>query len=215
MKHQPIFNPHARIGQIAKKTKTEEKDELISATKTQVLEKYGAAKQKAKRAAGTGQVMADADDDKGFVLEERKDKMNVGILLLSEGFMQAYIDFFYLTNETTPSCIEPSEKLNEEKNLNKHMKLTLEQTPDNLMEICEILKNGELYWREQAARDCFKTYEMMAVKYVKFNDYETASYFHQRCLDISIEFKYIEGEAKAHRGLGICEEKVFNKFPAM
>ena len=54
MKHQPIFNPHARIGQIVKKTKTEEKDELIAATKTQVLEKYGAARQKTKKAAGTG-----------------------------------------------------------------------------------------------------------------------------------------------------------------
>jgi len=51
--------------------------------------------------------------------------------------------------------------------------------------------------------------------YERYNDYETASYFHQRCLDISVEFKYIEGEARAHRGLGICEEKVFNKFPAM
>ena len=51
--------------------------------------------------------------------------------------------------------------------------------------------------------------------YEGFNDYETASYFHQRCLDISIEFKYIKGEARAHCGLGICEEKVFNKFPAM
>lgn len=51
--------------------------------------------------------------------------------------------------------------------------------------------------------------------YVGYNDYETASYFHKRCLDISIEFKFIEGEAQAHRGLGICEEKVFNKFPAM
>ena len=56
---------------------------------------------------------------------------------------------------------------------------------------------------------------MMALKYVNFKDYETASYFYQRCLDVSTEFKYIEGEAKAHRGLGICEEKVFNKFPAM
>jgi len=35
----------------------------------------------------------------------------------------------------------------------------------------------------------------MAQMYEKFNNYETASYFHQRCLDISIEFKYIEGEA--------------------
>lgn len=51
--------------------------------------------------------------------------------------------------------------------------------------------------------------------YENYNDYETASYFHQRCLDISIEFKYTEGEAQSHRGLGICEEKVFNKFPAM
>jgi hypothetical protein len=25
------------------------------------------------------------------------------------------------------------------------------------------------------------------------NDFETASYFHKRCLDVSIEFKYIEG----------------------
>jgi len=62
------------------------------------------------------------DEDRGFQLEERKDKMNVGIRLLSEGFMQAYIDFFYLTNDTTPSCIEPSDRLMEEKNLNKNMK---------------------------------------------------------------------------------------------
>ena len=40
MKLEPIFNPHARIGQIAKKTKIEEKDELIASTKQNVLEKY-------------------------------------------------------------------------------------------------------------------------------------------------------------------------------
>ena len=45
--------------------------------------------------------------------------MSVGIKLLSEGFMQAYIDFFYLTNDTTPSSIEPSDKLLEEQKLNK------------------------------------------------------------------------------------------------
>lgn len=54
----------------------------------------------------------------------------------------------------------------------------------------------------------------MANMYQGYNDYETASYFFQRCLDISIELNYVEGEAQAHRGLGICEEKVFNKFAA-
>lgn len=84
-----------------------------------------------------------------------------------------------------------------------------------LTRVSETLQDGELYWRDRAAQDCFRTYASMAEMYEGYNDYETASYFHQRCLDISIEFKYIEGEAKAHRGLGICEEKVFNKFEAM
>lgn len=76
MKHQPIVNPHARIGQIAKKTKTEEKDELIAATKTQVLEKYGATRQKAKKPAMyTGGAMNQPEEDnRGFQLEEKKDK---------------------------------------------------------------------------------------------------------------------------------------------
>jgi hypothetical protein len=33
MKLEPIFNPHARINQLTKKSKAEEKEELIEATK--------------------------------------------------------------------------------------------------------------------------------------------------------------------------------------
>ena len=43
-----------------------------------------------------------------------------------KGFMQAYIDFFYLTNGTTPSSIEPSDKLIEEQKLNKQVKTVLD-----------------------------------------------------------------------------------------
>lgn len=74
--------------------------------------------------------------------------MNVGVELLSNGFMQAYIDFFYLTNETTPSKIEPSDKLIEEQKLNKQVKQRLEQTPEQLVFVSETLKEGELYWRD-------------------------------------------------------------------
>ena len=124
-----------------------------------MLEKYGASRQKSKKAAYTGINNLQQEEDRGFKLEERKDKMNVGISLLSEGYMQAYIDFFYLTNGTTPSSIEPSYKLIEEQKLNKQMKTTLDQTPDNLMFISETLKSGEQFWRDGNARDCFKTYE--------------------------------------------------------
>jgi hypothetical protein len=41
MKLAPINNPHAKIGQVLKKSKREEKEEFIIKTKTQVLDKYG------------------------------------------------------------------------------------------------------------------------------------------------------------------------------
>ena len=141
--------------------------------------------------------------------------MSVGIRLLSEGFMQAYIDFFYLTTGTTPSSIQPSEKHLEDQKLNKQVKIEPDQTPDYLTQISDNLQKGELHWRNNEVRECFFVYEKMAQMFERNNNYETASYFHQRCLDISIEFKYIEGEAQAHRGLGICEEQVCNKFEAM
>lgn len=53
MKLEPIFNPHARIGQIKNKTKAEEKDELIASTKAQVLDKYMTTKKSTKRAGET------------------------------------------------------------------------------------------------------------------------------------------------------------------
>lgn len=55
----------------------------------------------------------------------------------------------------------------------------------------------------------------VAQQFEELNDYETASYFHKRCLDVSVEAKFIEGEARAYKGLGICEEKVLNIFEAM
>ena len=47
-----------------------------------------------------------------------------------------------------------------------------------------------------------------------YNDYETASYFYKRCLDVSIDNKKDKGQAEAYKGLGICEERVLNTFKA-
>ena len=42
MKLEPIVNPHAKVGQgVQKKTKAEEKDELIEKTKKSTIDKYG------------------------------------------------------------------------------------------------------------------------------------------------------------------------------
>ena len=54
MKLEPIFNPHSRIGHIVKKTKAEEKDELINKTKDKVQEKYAVKKKAGAQATKTG-----------------------------------------------------------------------------------------------------------------------------------------------------------------
>ena len=83
------------------------------------------------------------------------------------------------------------------------------------MELSDTLVSAENYWREGNYKQCFLAYLNVAKNFEILNDYETASYFHKKCLDMSIDFKYAEGEAKAYMGLGICEEKVLNIFQAM
>lgn len=69
--------------------------------------------------------------------------------------------------------------------------------------------------REGQIKNCLKQYTDVAHEFEKLNDYETASYFYNKCLEVSVESKYIDGEANAYMGLGICEEKVLNIFQAM
>ena len=49
------------------------------------------------------------ENDENF--NKLKDKVTAksqSIKLLEEGYLLAYVDFFYITNNTTPSEIEPS-----------------------------------------------------------------------------------------------------------
>ena len=102
----------------------------------------------------------------------------LGIKLLTQGFVKAFIDFFYLTQETTPSVIEPSPELQKEYQMKKRSKGRLEQTPEMLTELSNSLIDGEQYWRDGDAKKCFQTYLAVGLLYEKLEDYETASYFH-------------------------------------
>ena len=84
-----------------------------------------------------------------------------------------------------------------------------------LTQLRQDLLSAEMDWREGEFRNCFRTYQSVAQRYEQQQDYCTASYFHKRCLDVSLDFKYFEGEALAYKGLGFCEENVLNKFEAM
>jgi hypothetical protein len=58
---------------------------------------------------GSGTNFQEKDDN--FKLEEKVTARSQSIKLMQEGYLQAYVDFFYITTESTPSEIEPSAKL--------------------------------------------------------------------------------------------------------
>jgi hypothetical protein len=126
MKLAPINNPHSKVGHVQKKTKKEEKDEFLDKTKTQVIEKYGKKSlnnrfnQHKQNMSGSGSNFQEKEDN--FKLEDKVTANSQSIKLMQEGYLQAYVDFFYITTETTPSEIEPSQKLQEEYKLNKRKK---------------------------------------------------------------------------------------------
>ena len=83
--------------------------------------------------------------------------------------MQSYIDFFYITTDTTPSEIQPSIKLKEEQRLNKRAgKTKFEQTQDSLLTLSDNLKQAENYQREgnrennKYIKECLKQYAKVA-----------------------------------------------------
>ena len=87
--------------------------------------------------------------------------------LLSEGFMQAYIDFFYLTEKTTPRFIEPSPVYLKEFQLRESRRPAVDKSKEanDLMQLKNDLVGAEMDWREGEFKQCFKTYQAVAFRY--------------------------------------------------
>ena len=49
--------------------------------------------------------------------------------------------------------------------------------------------------RHDNTKKCLEMYTGVANEFEDLKDYETASYFYKKCLDVSIRAKYVEGEA--------------------
>lgn len=104
--------------------------------------------------SGSGTNFAEKEDN--FKLEEKVTAKSQSIKLMQEGFLQAYVDFFYITTETTPSEIEPSAKLQEEYKLNKRKKGRFQQTEESLLQLSENLVSAESFYREGQIPNCLK-----------------------------------------------------------
>ena len=131
MKLKPIRNPHSLSSKVERKSKAQEWEERLMKTKQKVLEKYA----NKKTFGGTAHMEGGhRHDNMGKTLHPQllmlqrmsmilrtkshlSQKVSICwvslVILSEEGYVQAFVDFFYL-NHQTPSFIEPSEKLQED-----------------------------------------------------------------------------------------------------
>ncbi len=74
------------------------------------------------------------------------------------------------------------------------------------MEISGTLCKAERFKNAGDIAASIEEYKKVCTRYMDANDYPTASYFYAKCLVMSKEQKFAEGEALAEMGLGQCEE---------
>lgn len=160
MRINPIINPHSKVGQVQKKTKREERDEFILKTKTTVIDKYGKKSlgnrfsQHKQNMTGSGTNFQEKDDN--FKLQDKVDARNQSIKLMQDGFLQAYVDFYYITSDTTPSEIEPNKSQEDDRKLGRNKKEKFKQTEESLLELSAILVDAENYYRSESIDQCLK-----------------------------------------------------------
>lgn len=57
------------------------------------------------------------------------------------------------------------------------------------------MRAAEEYMRHDNTKKCLEMYTGVANEFEELKDFETASYFYKKCLDVSIRAKYVEVEA--------------------
>ena len=79
-------------------------------------------------------------------------------------------------------------------------------TEETLSELSSLLRQAEKYCNADDTAKSVAEYKKVCLKYEEVKDFPTASYFYQKCLIMSKQTKYPEGEATSYMGLGLCEE---------
>eukprot|EP00331_Platyophrya_macrostoma_P030307 CAMPEP_0176443648 /NCGR_PEP_ID=MMETSP0127-20121128/22562_1 /TAXON_ID=938130 /ORGANISM="Platyophrya macrostoma, Strain WH" /LENGTH=424 /DNA_ID=CAMNT_0017828945 /DNA_START=23 /DNA_END=1297 /DNA_ORIENTATION=- len=128
----------------------------------------------------------------------------VSMNLLKEGFVQSYIDFYYLVSDTLPVIIEPSAKYLEELENNKRAKKKISDTPDKLLELKKALTIAEENSRYPDKGQAIINYSQLAEKFLEEEQFQAAAYFYKKCMRLAKESSNHTWESKATMGLGRC-----------
>jgi tetratricopeptide (TPR) repeat protein len=143
--------------------------------------------------------------EEAFDFENVINKQTVAMDILKNGYIQSYIDFFYITSHTLPGIIIPSAKYIEEMENKKREKPKYGDNEEELKDLKKRLIDAEENNRYSDKTAPIEEYSRLAEDFAsKYQDYQAAAYFYKKCISIAKSANDAKWECLSYRGIGKC-----------
>ncbi|EGR30552.1 hypothetical protein IMG5_129380 [Ichthyophthirius multifiliis] len=151
------------------------------------------------------QTVEQVGNDEEIQFTGKVNKQTLAMDILKEGYVQSFIDFFYITQ--TPQDSDNLERYT--------TSMLLEQQEDKLLSLKKDLIEAEdatkyIYSDKSSAIEGY--FKLAENFFDNFQDYKTAQFFYKRCISISKDSEDKISEGKGKLGYGKCFDRQ-NKTP--
>ena len=158
----------------------------------------GRTKRRGKGKETPGVAAAGAAGRPGVETDEKPDRRKLCEEILRDGFVQSYVDFFYLTHRPDPSADAGETDAEKE----------IEVPPDEMLYIRENLTQAEAARRKGDTVTVYTAYANLAQYFQNASDPKTGVYFYEKCLEIARLTGDKRGEMAANHDLGLIHQRM-------
>ena len=131
--------------------------------------------------------------------EDAVHKQGLCVEILAGGFVQSYVDFFYLMHRPDP---------NPDPNRPELADAEIQVSPEDMTFIKEKLIAAEAARRQGDTNIVFDAYSSLARYFQDAQDSKTGIYFYEKCLEIAKLTSNLLGEIRANNNLGLAHARL-------
>mgnify|MGYP003706091103 CR=1 FL=1 len=131
--------------------------------------------------------------------EDTLQKQNLCVDILSNGFVQSYVDFFYLMHRPDP---------NPDPNRPELADAEIQVSAQDMLLIKDNLTKAESARRQGETNVVFEAYSDLARHFESVDDSKTGIYFYEKCLEIAKLTSDVVGEVRANHNLGLAHGRL-------
>lgn len=175
-----------------------------SAALSQKLEKLTVIEEKPTKPPGNPKfnrkVLQNTSTGGNITEESLPDKITPSSIcqqLLTQGFVQSYVDFYHLTHRLDPLARE-------------EITTTVNLPVEELTFIRDNLIRAEAARRQGDTSTVYAAYNKLADYYVSNKDWKTGFFFHEKCLEVAQLTNDVRAEMAANHSLGVINQLMQN-----